>query len=62
MSAALQPPPRDFTCGETMRDLPDGQLFWIIKNGSPGTGMPAFAGMSDEQAWQIIQRIRTLAR
>jgi len=61
MSAAMRPPPRDFTCGETMHTLPDGQLFWIIKNGSPGTGMPAFAGMPDEQAWQIIQYIRALA-
>ena len=36
MGAALIPPPRNFTCGSMMKDLPDGQLFWIIKNGSPG--------------------------
>ena len=48
MGAALVPPPRNFTCGKMMKDLPDGQLFWIIKNGSPGTGMMSFAGLPDE--------------
>jgi mono/diheme cytochrome c family protein len=45
-----------------MNDLPDGQLFWIIKKGSMGTGMMSFAGLPDEQVWQLIQYIRTLAK
>lgn len=62
MGAALVPQPRNFTCGSMMKDLPDGQLFWIIKNGSPGTGMMSFAGLPDDQVWQLIHYIRTLAR
>ncbi len=62
MGAAFVPPPRNFTCGTMMRDLPDGQLFWIIKNGSPGTGMMAFPGLPDEQVWQLIHYIRSLAK
>jgi mono/diheme cytochrome c family protein len=62
MGAALNPPPRNFTCGETMKDLSDGQLFWVIKKGSIGTGMMAFSGMPDNQIWQLIQYIRTLAK
>ena len=62
MGAALVPPPRNFTCGSMMKNLPDGQLFWIIKNGSPGTGMMSFAAMPDEQVWQIIHYIRSLAK
>lgn len=62
MGAALVPPPRNFTCGEMMKGLPDGQLFWIIKNGSPGTGMMSFAGLPDEQVWQLIHYIRSLAK
>ncbi|MCX5723603.1 MAG: c-type cytochrome [Nitrospirae bacterium] len=62
MGAALVPPPRNFTCGKMMKDLPDGQLFWIIKNGSPGTGMMSFAGLPDEQVWQLIHYVRSLAR
>ena len=62
MGGAFVPPPRNFTCGSMMRELPDGQLFWIIKNGSPGTGMMAFPGLPDEQVWQLIHYIRSLAK
>ena len=62
MGAGLAPPPRNFTCGKMMKDLPDGQLFWIIKSGSSGTGMMSFAGLPDEQVWQLIHFIRSLAK
>jgi mono/diheme cytochrome c family protein len=62
MGAALVPPPRNFTCGAMMKNIPDGQLFWIIKNGSPGTGMMSFAGLPDDQVWQLIHYIRSLAK
>ena len=62
MGAALVPPPRNFTCGDMMKNIPDGQLFWIIKNGSPGTGMMSFAGLPDDQVWQLIHYIRSLAK
>ena len=62
MGAALNPRPRNFTCGETMKDISDGQMYWIIKNGSKGTGMMAFSMMPDNQIWQLIHYIRTLAK
>jgi mono/diheme cytochrome c family protein len=62
LGGGLMPSPRNFTCGQTMNNLPDGQLFWIIKKGSTGTGMMAFPGLSDEQVWQLIHYIRTLAK
>jgi mono/diheme cytochrome c family protein len=62
LGGGLIPSPRNFTCGQTMNDISDGQLFWIIKKGSPGTGMMAFAGLPDDQVWQLIQYIRTLAQ
>lgn len=62
IGAALVPPPRNFTCGSTMKAISDGQLFWVIKNGSPGTGMMAFPGLSDEEVWQIIHYIKSLAK
>ena len=62
LGAGLIPPPRNFTCGATMRDIPDGQLFWIIKNGSPGTGMMPFSGLPDDEVWQLIQYVRGLAK
>ena len=52
------PRARNFSCAETMRALPDGQLFWIIRNGSPNTSMFAFPSLSDKQVWQLIHYIR----
>ena len=60
--ANLSPPPRNFTCKETMKDISDGQLFWIIQNGSPDTGMPPFQDLQDEQIWKLIIFIRSLAQ
>ena len=61
MSMGVHPQPRNFTCEKTINDVPDGQLFWIIQNGSPGTGMPAFEDLEDEEIWQLIIYIRKLA-
>lgn len=62
MGGGMNPPPRNFACAETMDALPDGQLFWIIKNGSAGTGMPAFSDLRDAQVWQLILFLRTLSK
>ena len=42
--ASLVPPPRDFICVATMATLSDGQLFWIIENGSGDSHQPARQG------------------
>lgn len=60
MARGFNPPPRDFTCDKTIKGVPDGQLFWITKNGSPGTGMLSFKGLKDEQIWQILLYVRQL--
>lgn len=61
MAPGLNPPPRNFSCSETMKNISDGQMFWVVKNGLPGTGMVAYKSLSDEQVWQIILYLRTLA-
>lgn len=61
MSMGVHPQPRNFTCEKTINDVPDGQLFWIISNGSPGTDMPAFEELEEEEIWQLIIYIRKLA-
>lgn len=58
----LRPTPRNFTCNQSMTTIPDGQLFWIIKNGSPGSVMPAFKNLDDEQIWQLIHYIRHFSK
>ena len=52
------PPARNFTCAKTMETLTDGQLFWIIRNGSPNTSMFGFPDFTDKQVWQLIHYIR----
>jgi cytochrome c oxidase cbb3-type subunit III len=42
-------------------NLGDEATAKIIKVGVPGTGMPAFAGLTDAQAMQIVAYIRILA-
>ncbi len=58
MAQGLSAMPRNFTCSETMKKVSDGQMFWIIKNGSPGTGMPAYKFLSDDEIWKLILYIR----
>jgi len=59
LARGMEPPPRNFTCGKVMKDLLDGQLFWVIRNGSKGTAMPAHKfSLSKEQIWQLILYIR----
>lgn len=62
MAPGLNPSPRNFTCAETMKDIPDGQMFWVIKNGSPGTGMPAFTELTEKQVWLLVLHLRRLAK
>ncbi len=58
----LNPPPRNFTCAKTINGVPDGQLFWIIKNGSPETEMFSYNELKDDEIWKIILYIRQLAQ
>ena len=62
LSAQFNPRPRNFTCAATIKDVPDGQLFWIIRFGSPGTSMPAHKDLSDEQVWELVLHIWHLAK
>ena len=54
-------PPRDFTNCAIQKERKDGELFWIIKYGSPGTGMQRLIpGMlSEEEGWKIVAYVRT---
>jgi mono/diheme cytochrome c family protein len=62
MARGMNPKPRDFSCQAMMKDIPDGQLFWIIKNGSKGTGMMGFNMLKDDQIWQLVSYIRKLTK
>ncbi len=57
LGKALKPSPRDFTCKKTMAKVSAGQMFWIIKNGSKGTGMAPMK-LKDNEIWDVIKYIR----
>ena len=60
LGKVLKPHPRNFTCKATMFKISAGQMFWIIKNGSKGTGMVAHKRtLKDKEIWDIIKYIRT---
>lgn len=61
MATMFNPPQRNFACSATMSNISDGQLHWIIRNGSIATSMPAFDKLSDTEIWQLVAYIRTFA-
>ena len=56
------PGSRNFTCIQTMVQITDGQLFWIIKNGSSGTSMPKFSNLDDKSIWMLVLYIRSFSK
>ena len=63
LARGLEPAPRNFTCKDPMGSLSDGQLFWVIKNGSKGTAMPAHKfTLSDKDIWRVIHYLKGFAR
>lgn len=57
--------PRNYRDNAVMDKIPDGQLFWIIANGSDpeATEMgPYKKKLSEEQMWALVHFIRTFAK
>ena len=54
--------PRDLTDRAWQRARTDGELMWILKNGSKDTAMPAFVPeiLTEQEAYQVIVYIRSL--
>ncbi len=56
--------PRDFTDHAWQAARTDGELFWILKNGSPGTDMGPFIPLilTEEEAWQVLLYVRSFGQ
>lgn len=56
--------PRNFTDQAWQAARADGELFWILKNGSPGTDMAPFIPLvlTEEEAWQVLLYIRSFGK
>ena len=59
---SLIPSPRNFQHHGMWRHRTEGEIFWVIKHGSPGTGMIPFGGLlTDEEIWTVMQYERSFA-
>jgi mono/diheme cytochrome c family protein len=62
LAAQLNPSPRNFQHHGFWRHRTEGEIFWVIKNGSVGTGMVGFGGqLTDKEIWSIIQYMHSFA-
>lgn len=56
--------PRNFTDKDWQAARTDGELLWVLKNGSAGTAMASFIPriLTEEEAWHIILYVRSFGR
>ena len=43
-----------------VRGETDGEIHWILVNGSKGHGMPAWRSLGDTALWQLVEYIRSM--
>ena len=60
-AVALNPKPRDFTSGYWNLGGAPSQVFKTLSEGSPGTSMPPFSGLSVEDRFALVHYIRSLS-
>jgi mono/diheme cytochrome c family protein len=58
------PLPRNFTDQEWQAARTDGELLWILKNGSKGTAMAPFIPLilTEDEAWQVLLYVRSFGK
>lgn len=61
-AASMNPSPRNFQHHGFWRHRTEGEVFWAIKYGSPGTAMIAFGSvLSDNEIWALVHYEQTFA-
>jgi mono/diheme cytochrome c family protein len=53
-------PGRPSLRGADVRRATDGDLAWMLKNGQMFKGMPSWAGLPEQERWQLVAYIRSL--
>ncbi len=56
--------PRNFTDKAWQAARADGEILWILKNGSPGTDMASFVPLvlTEEEAWHVLLYVRSFGQ
>ncbi len=58
VAVAFDPKPLDFR-DEKVKELSDGELFYIITNGIEETAMSSWSALDEEDRWHLVNYIRT---
>ncbi len=60
----FDPSPRNFTSAAFHAMRTDGELFWVIRDGIPGTAMMPMVGsvITEDEAWLILMYERSLGK
>ena len=45
---------------ERVRGATDGELQWLLRNGSLRKGMPSWSGLPEVQRWELVRYLREL--
>ena len=45
---------------EHVRGATDGELQWLLTNGSMKNGMPSWSGLPEPQRWQLVSYLKSL--
>ena len=59
--ADLKPPPRDYTDPAALKDLSDGEIFYILKNGK-GQMPPDGGRTKPDDLWNMVILVRSFAK
>jgi mono/diheme cytochrome c family protein len=43
-----------------LRRVTSGQLFWLLRNGELGRGMPSWSNLPEQQRWQIVSYLKSI--
>lgn len=45
---------------DRVQQATDGEIFWLLKNGNLGKGMPTWAALPEPMRWQVIAYVKSL--
>ncbi len=57
----LSSSPRDFTDPTWQSRTSTARIFLTVREGVPGTAMPSWAALSEEDTWDLVAYVRSLA-
>lgn len=57
----LSSDPRDFTAPAWRRRASPRQVYAVIRDGVPGTGMPTWRGLDEAETWDLVAYVLSVA-